>query len=316
MLKFTPVFEPLTEEYLYHFISPEEIFSKYLGVQVVLNRKIISPLRNDKRPTATFGYRNGTLLFTDWNGEFSGNCIQLVQHIENCSYRKAINKIAEDFKISGNKLPSPKKTESNKKAKVQQVKKFKAVWGELDSPQLSYFRQYGITIQTLKNYNVHKLEALWMNSELLYIKTKNDPAVLYLEDNWFKAYFYTRKTSRFYSQGNGIQGLNQLKFESDLLIIQKSLKDVMLMYELGFESIAPPSENTYISELQIRMLQDKYDNIVVIMDDDLAGIRAMNHYKKLGLKTVVIPNCKDATDYCKAFGIKKTEKILNNLIYV
>jgi len=312
-MRLPSTFDIIDEKYVYSFLTQEQIFEKYLGTPVVLNRKLISPLRNDKKPTATFGWKNGTLLFTDWNGEFSGNCIQLVMHITRLSYHNALRHIAGEFKIAGKELPR-----SNKQKPVNQAKPkvCKAVWGELDTPHISYFRQFGISVQTLKYYNVNRLDALWLNGELLYIKTPSDPAVLYLDDDWFKAYFYTRKSQRFISQGQGIQGLKQLRFQSDKLIIQKSLKDVMLMNELGFESIAPPSENTYITELQIRMLQDKYNEIVVIMDNDPAGIRAMNHYQKLNLRTVVIPDTKDATDYCKAFGIKKTENLLNNLIYV
>jgi len=315
-LQLPALFEPVTEAYIYNSISQEEVFRRYLNVNIVIDKKIISPLRNDKRPTATFGYTNGVLLFTDWNGEFSGNCIMLVMYLFNLNYWKAMNKIAIDFNIPSIKQGSAPIKKANL-AKVRGAnKEFTASWGELEPLHVGYFKQCGISIQTLKYYNVYKLNALWMNGELLYLNTISDPAVLYLEDDWFKTYFYTRSVSRFLSQGSGIQGLMQLKFQSNKLIIQKSLKDVMLMHELGFESIAPPSENTYITELQIRMLQDKYHEIIVIMDNDKAGITAMKYYQSLGLRTVTIPNKKDSTDYCKAFGIKKTETILNNLIYV
>jgi hypothetical protein len=316
MFKFPTLFEEPTEEFLYKFLTQEEIFERYLGIPIQLNKKLISPLRNDRRPTATFGWRSGVLFFTDWNGEFSGNCISLVAHINNMGYKKAIKKIASDFNLIGSSIPTQSKRKAEYKQKKQEVKQFQAVWGDLEFSHISYFKSFGISIQTLKKYNVYKLKALWMNSSLIYVHTSSDPAVLYLEDDWFKAYYFKRKSSRFISQGQGIQGLKQLRFQSNKVIIQKSLKDVMLMDELGFESIAPPSENSYLSELQIRMLQDKYQEVVVIMDDDPAGNRALEHYRSMGLRTEKIPKLKDATDYCREFGLQKTETLLNNLIYV
>lgn len=61
-----------------------------------------------------------------------------------------------------------------------------------------------------------------------------------------------------------IQGANQLNPKGgDLLIIQKSLKDVMCLYNFGIQSIAPCSENLFIKDSLLEKLKNKYQRILV-----------------------------------------------------
>ena len=45
-----------------------------------------------------------------------------------------------------------------------------------------------------------------------------------------------------------VQGLAQIPEKGDLLIITKSLKDVMVLYEMGYTAISAASETTFIPE--------------------------------------------------------------------
>lgn len=61
-----------------------------------------------------------------------------------------------------------------------------------------------------------------------------------------------------------IQGARQLpKDGDDLLIIQKSMKDVMCMYELGIIAIAPNSENLFLNDIQLEKVKNKFKRIIV-----------------------------------------------------
>lgn len=61
-----------------------------------------------------------------------------------------------------------------------------------------------------------------------------------------------------------IQGAKQLPKEGgDLLIIQKSMKDVMCLYELGIVAIAPNSENLFLSDTQLDKVKSKFKRIIV-----------------------------------------------------
>lgn len=102
----------------------------------------------------------------------------------------------------------------------------------------------------------------------------------------------------------------------DLLVITKSLKDSMLLYEYGIPAIAPISENLFLTPNQLEKCRKKFKHICVIYDNDLAGIRNLvkirNMYKDLII--TFIPrntNCKDLTDYRKRYGHKKTLELIN-----
>jgi hypothetical protein len=55
-----------------------------------------------------------------------------------------------------------------------------------------------------------------------------------------------------------IHGSTGLTYTSDTLIITKSLKDVMVLNELGYEAISPMAENVIISEELINSYKEKY----------------------------------------------------------
>ena len=65
-------------------------------------------------------------------------------------------------------------------------------------------------------------------------------------------------------KSNQIQGARRLpKYGGDLLIIQKSMKDVMCMYELGIIAIAPNSENLFLNDNQLEKVKNKFKRIIV-----------------------------------------------------
>jgi hypothetical protein len=62
-----------------------------------------------------------------------------------------------------------------------------------------------------------------------------------------------------------LQGLEQLRYESNLLIITKSKKDVMVYDLLEYESVAPHSESLSKWEIHLPHLQNNYDLMYDIM---------------------------------------------------
>ena len=77
-----------------------------------------------------------------------------------------------------------------------------------------------------------------------------------------------------------IQGWEQLPESGDLLIITKSYKDVMLLYEYNIPAIAPNGEYVIISEEVINSLKKRFKNIFILFDNDLAGVKNSHKYKK------------------------------------
>lgn len=58
----------------------------------------------------------------------------------------------------------------------------------------------------------------------------------------------------------------------DLLVITKSLKDVMCLYEYGITAIAPCSENEFLTNTQYQKVKSKFKHIALLWDNDYAGV--------------------------------------------
>lgn len=113
-----------------------------------------------------------------------------------------------------------------------------------------------------------------------------------------------------------IQGAHMLpKQKNDYLVITKSMKDVMCLYQYDIPAIAPCSENIFITEAQYNRLRNKYKQIFVFYDNDLAGISAMCKIKKKfpDIKILYLPRNgdKDISDFRKAHGYKKTLELID-----
>lgn len=100
------------------------------------------------------------------------------------------------------------------------------------------------------------------------------------------------------------------------LVITKSLKDCMLLYELGIPAIAPCSENLFVSQKQYDKLKSKFKNIFLFYDNDQAGISNMNKIRKQFPDLIVtfIPRkleAKDISDFYFKYGKKRTIELIN-----
>lgn len=101
----------------------------------------------------------------------------------------------------------------------------------------------------------------------------------------------------------------------DYLVITKSLKDVMCLYEFGIPAIAPCSENLFLTEAQYNRLKIRFKEIYLLYDNDIAGIHATNKIRKQfpDIKYLLLNrnDAKDFSDYRKAYGYKKTLELVN-----
>lgn len=105
------------------------------------------------------------------------------------------------------------------------------------------------------------------------------------------------------------------KDKSDYIVITKSMKDVMCLYELGVSAIAPCSENQFLTKDQYNRLQNHYKHIYLFFDNDLPGISNMRKLKKQFPDLICLKlnrdDAKDISDYRKRFGYRKTLELIN-----
>lgn len=309
-------------------VSEEQLMEHYLGIPV---RKglFVSPLRQDKNPTCAF-YRNknGDLIFKDFSGAFCGNFISVVMEKFQCSFAKALQIIGNDFGIihqKNLKVNTPKLAYTGSVLKEHKSAIIQVEVRDFQDYELAWWKSYGISKETLRRFNVYSCKNIFLNGNLFHLESANQHIYGYYGgikegiEQW-RIYFPGKKKFKFLSNWSSIkiQGAAQLPKEGGkYLVITKSLKDCMTLYELGITAIAPNSENIFITESQYQKLKTKFENILVVYDNDLAGIKGLKKIKSTfpDIKVAFIPrkfNVKDISDFRKKYGKSETEKLINS----
>lgn len=330
MQEFSFYFEPkITKDFLLNYNNEEVYMSFYLGIPIKKGL-FCSPLRKDNAPTCSF-YRNkqGELIFKDFNGSFYGNFISVVMYKYSLNYNEALRTIANDFNLiktpgyvkhQGNVRENIPKFEASSTALIQvEIQDFK-------DNELKWWDEYGITEKILKKFHVYSCKNIFLNGSLFMSSSNGCPAYGYYggkEDNieLWRIYFPKKKQYRFITnwKAKQVQGYKQLPKEGKLLVITKSMKDVMCLYSLGIKAIAPNSENLFITDKMLEELKLRFKYIAVLYDNDLPGISNMKKIKKSHPELLYtwIPrhyNVKDISDFRKRYGEKKTKQFIKDLI--
>ena len=111
-----------------------------------------------------------------------------------------------------------------------------------------------------------------------------------------------------------IQGFKQLPKTGDILIITKSMKDVMCLYEMGIPAISPSSESTFIPNKILEQLKKRFKRIIILFDRDEAGVKYLRKISlKTGLEGMLVHKkfkAKDISDAIKANGFEKVKNWL------
>lgn len=298
----------------------------YLGVPVSKGL-FKSPLRQDRHPTCAF-YRNkrGDLIMKDFGSNFCGNFISVVIEKFQCSYSRALRIIANDFGIihdSNIVVNKPKLEYTGNKLQETKQAVIQVEIRDFQQYELDWWASYGITKDTLKKFNVFSCKNIFLNGNLFYMEKKNQHVYGYYfgiknELERWKIYWPYRKSIRFIGNcgAKHIQGAAQLpKNGGDYLVITKSQKDVLVLYEYGIPAIAPNSENLFVTENQYKKLKTKFKHIFLLYDLDKTGIANSKKIKQQfpDIKVLLMPRntAKDISDFRKKYGKEETQKLIN-----
>lgn len=295
----------------------------YTGVPIKKGN-FISPLRSDRHPTcAYYKSKSGELLLKDFNGTFCGNFISVVMEKFSCNYHKALQIIANDFgliKRTYLKVNKPKIEYSGNILEETKKASIRVELKEFTEKELNWWKSFGVSSTTLKLFNVYSCKNIFLNGNFFSYSTEQIPMYGYYGGKregfeMWRIYTPSKRKFRFLSNWDKsmIQGANNLPKSGDLLVVTKSLKDVMVLYEFGIVAIAPNSESTFLSSSQLKRLRERFKEVVVLFDNDLPGISAMNKIRKEhNVKCIWLPRskAKDISDYFKMYGKEKTRKLI------
>lgn len=307
----------ITLDYILSKVSEYDIYAKYLGmfkVGYIYN----SPFRKDENPS--FGIfqskKSGQLLFKDYGTGECGNIVKFVGlYTGLTNYNDILHKIVKDLNITNTtRLKSTKKYQSTETV----IGIVRQPFTEIDK---QYWSQFGITLDTLKKYDVNSIKYYLCNGIVKSIYKDENPMYAYKVYNHFKIYKpladkYTKWRNNL--TDFDIQGFEQLPDKGDLLIITKSLKDVMVLHEMGYNAISPASESTWLPDKALKAILRRFKRVLINFDRDVPGIKNMRKISlKTGLNGFLVHKkfkAKDISDAVKLNGFETIKNWLNENI--
>ena len=310
--------EPLTIEYILSKVSEYDIYASYIG-QFKPGLIYNSPFRKDTNPS--FGVflskRTGKLLFKDHGSGVCGDVIKFVREYTGISnYNEVLQEIVKRLKITNKTVLKSTKPIESKETVIGIVRQ---AFTKIDE---QYWGSYHISMPTLEKYNVHSIKYYLCNGIVKGIYKDENPMYAYKVYNNFK--IYRPLGDKFTKWRNNltefdVQGYAQLPKKGNLLIITKSLKDVMVLHEMGYNAVSPSSESTFIPDIVLNDLKKRFKHILLCFDRDIAGVSNMRKVSlKTGLNGFLVHKsfkAKDISDAVKTNGFESVHDWLKKLLW-
>jgi hypothetical protein len=259
------------------------IYSYYLG-PFKPGKLMNSPLRSDdKMPSfAIFPTKDGALLFKDHGTGVAGNALKFLKLYKGIQTREELEKellrIVRRFNPTSSVATVTRSYAPHEDTDIGIVRQ---PFTEVDK---KYWKQFHISIDTLKRFNVFSIKYFLCNRVVRGTYKETSPMYAYKVYDKFKIYRplaskYTKWRTNLTNRH--VQGLAELPYEGgNLLVITKSLKDVMCLYEMGINAIAASSETTFIPDDILRSLRRKWKRVVILYDRDATGMMKARDYSK------------------------------------
>ena len=309
-----------TLDWILSKVTEYDIYASYLGefkVGLIYN----SPFREDKNPSFGIYYSKRTqqLLFKDHG---TGQCGNVIKFVSLITGKTNYDDILEDI-VNHTHITNRTKLVSSKHYIPSTETIIGVVRQDFTEADKKYWSQFNISLETLKMYHVSSIKYYLCNGIVKGIYKDNNPMYAYKVYNHFK--IYRPLADKYHKwrnnlEQNDIQGYEQLPETGELLIITKSLKDVMCLYEMGIPAVSPSSESTFIPNKALEVLKKRFKRILICFDRDNPGIKNM---RKISLKTGL--NCflvhkkfkaKDISDAVKLNGFEVVKNWLKHYLYL
>lgn len=326
-------------------ITDFDIYCELLDRDMEIGQAIESPIREDDSRASFSLYvptspelediRPDEVWWKDFAGGF-GNVFKFVQLYASYVYGEELSNRFEIIKFLDNQLElglfgGEKKTYTKRVVDYEAARETKTILfksRKFTRRDLTWWAQFGIDESLLVEYDVRSIQYL-LNEDytIKYEFRRMELAFAYVVKDKVKVYcpeadqFKWRNTC----PADYILGAEQVK-NSDVLIITKSLKDIMSMRSLmNVDCVAPQSETWNFPQTLIDNIKQQYKKYYVVMDYDPAGIAAAERLEAHGFivrwvsKVQVMLNGKltvvdkDMSDYVKNNGMEKSLTLVREM---
>lgn len=308
----------ITIDWILSKVTEYDIYAKYIG-QFKVGMIYNSPFRKDKNPSFGIYYSKRTkqLLFKDHGTGECGNVIKFVSLFTGkTEYNDILSDIVDKLNITNNtKLVSSKQYIPPTKTVIGVVRQ------EFTDVDINYWKQFNISINTLKKFNVNSIKYYLCNGIVKGTYKRENPMYAYKVYNNFKIYRpladkYTKWRNNLTDYD--IQGYEQLPQKGNILFITKSMKDVMCLHEMGYPAVSPSSESTFLPKDVLEQLKTRFKRIIILFDRDTSGVkRSRKLSRETGLEALFINKrfkAKDVSDAIKANSFEEIKNWLDETV--
>jgi hypothetical protein len=312
-------FSDISELTILERVDEYSLYCFYLGYEPVIGAKTNSTLRtvDDKASFGVFERKKGNpedpheFLWKDAGlpAPNFGDIFDLVRILYSLTRWEALIKVAEDFGlIEGS-------TKASKTLIIVPVRKppcqisFKA--RPFTQADLEYWSSYFITLETLEHFKVQAVSFYKLYPDTQ--ETFHARGKMYAYKIQGRYQLYQPNPKKFFMDWTDscVPGFEQLRGK-EVCIITKSYKDVMLLWQLGFDVVASKAENNYPNPLFLDWLKWKYKGkVFTLFDNDLKTSEHLYPFAATHIPTD--SGEKDPTDFAKKYGVETLLKLLKRM---
>ena len=328
---------PVSKEGILLKISEYDIFKMYCHNFVELETPFVSELRSSDTANCRITAKYNSLTYKDFKSGESYDCWNYVMNKFNCKYFEALNIISNDFNIRNGIIPvEPRIITANDefKLKISNIPREKSIIQIVSQPftieDYNYWSKYSIPLIKLEEFDVFSAKTVFLikgTKRTIFDYKKTNPCYAYRftreGSHSYKIYWPLTKDKKFkwlFSGGSNLdlEGLDCLPLHGDLLVIGKSLKDVIILNLLGYSAISLQGEKNKLEQDTYNMLSKRFNEIISFYDNDSVGLEGANYLLntyKIGMIFVPIETkCKDISDYVKLHNLDKGKKLMKQLL--
>jgi hypothetical protein len=315
----------ITKEEILKYITELQILERYCSNYQSLDSSFKSEFYSDKNGSCRIVISaSGIPYYTDYgNGDYF-LAFDYVSRKYGSNYHETCNIIANDFGLKRTNLsvtpqlllvndtPKPVKIKSN----IQTIiKPFSLI-------DYEYWMQFGISLQTLQFFNVKACSHVYLNKgdkHYVFEYKNSNPLYSYkfFKNNTeylkiYNPYSITKEGKWLSNVGSDcLQGYDQLPETGDILFITKSLKDVMVFYEMKYSAVGLQAETNKLSKKSWDELSKRFKRIILLLDNDHQGRTSTGDFiLEYDVEFIFIDREKDISDYSKNYGLEKAKKLI------
>lgn len=284
-------------------VNQEQLFLHYIGILPNHSGRFYSPFRHDNNPGCRFTWHSGILYLVEntmYKGKLYWNIIDAMREKYNMTFYQVLDTIVNDYKLGENN-----NNKTNIKHKVKSRPNINFSYSDWNESNLFYLDN-----TTLQKEFVFLVDNYWIDNKKNPIYNPKDTltiAYYFPDTNHTKLYFPNERDFRWYSNCDTTDVFGKYKIDYysenyDYLVITKSQKDRLILdYKFNIPSIALQNEGCLLPESMVINLQEKFNKIYVLFDNDVAGEKAAEKItQKYNFIKIQVPFYKDSYELYKS----------------